>query len=81
MLNIKTFDKSIFCFDDINDRICCCKWRLGDDVEEVKYFLIILKCGKKMRTQSYVYEEFDGNAILYLQYINDRDPYRDINSI
>ena len=34
-----------------------------------------------MRTQSYVYEEFDGNAILYLQYINDRDPYRDINSI
>lgn len=50
----------------------------GDDVEEVKYFLIILKCGKKMRTQSYVYEEFDGNAILYLQYINDCDPYRDI---
>ena len=78
MLNIKTFDKSIFCFDDISmiESVVA-----SDDVEEVKYFLIILKCGKKMRTQSYVYEEFDGNAILYLQYINDCDPYRDINSI
>lgn len=70
MKNFRNFENTMFNVDDISivDAVNAVEeW--GDDCEDVKYMLIVLKNGIRLRTSEHIYNKFNGNSKDYLEYI------------
>lgn len=70
MKNFRTFNSTVFNIDDISivkavDGVE--EW--GEDIEYVKYMLIVLKSGIQLRTYEKTFHKFKGNSKDYLKYI------------
>lgn len=70
MKNFRTFNSTVFNIDDISIVKAVEgveEW--GDDIEYVKYMLIVLKSGIQLRTYEKTFHKFNGNSKDYLKYI------------
>ncbi|MEG1299276.1 MAG: hypothetical protein RSC93_01040 [Erysipelotrichaceae bacterium] len=70
MKNFRTFNSTVFNIDDISIVKAVEgveEW--GEDIEYVKYMLIVLKSGIQLRTYEKTFHKFNGNSKDYLKYI------------